>query len=207
MKDPRLCILFPFWERVLDELNIAIKIILPYRSPLEVYHSMHKRNGFSIEKSLVLWSKHVLFAEFYSRPHLRVFTTYEKLLIEPETLLNDVAKTLQISYPNPPETQREFLKSFLEEGLRHSTEAAQFDFTVPAFVENANRLFLSIAESGVDPIILTKEFDQALHEYTCIARFMLNSDLHTEITKKIDSALKSQRLGRRIEKVVKKFYQ
>jgi len=79
-KDPRVANLFPFWERVLKILDIGIKIIIPYRDPIEVALSLQKRNNFSIEKGLLLWAKRSLYAEYYSRNYKRVFINYDDLL-------------------------------------------------------------------------------------------------------------------------------
>ena len=204
IKDPRICILFPFWERVLNELEIAIKIILPYRSPLEVHHSMHKRNDFSMEKSLMLWTKHVLFAEYYSRNHPRVFTTYDTLLHDTKSLLSRVSDTLGIVYPNPIETRQEALNAFLEKGLRHTTETSELLFEVPLFVAEANRLFLAAAEGRGDIDAMLPEFDRARMEYACTSRYMFNADLEKEVGKRIQNALKAQRIGRRLENIFKR---
>ncbi|MCK9236797.1 MAG: PIN-like domain-containing protein [Thiopseudomonas sp.] len=80
IKDPRLCYLFPLYAEILTELNIDIKILLPYRNPLEVAMSLEKRNGFSLEKSVALWLNYFLYAEFYSRNHKRYFLRFDELL-------------------------------------------------------------------------------------------------------------------------------
>lgn len=56
IKDPRMCILFPLWETVLKDLGFRIKVIVVYRSPMEVALSLKARNDFVLEKSLLLWS-------------------------------------------------------------------------------------------------------------------------------------------------------
>lgn len=42
IKDPRICLLFPFWEEVCCELDIEVKVIIPYRNPVEVAASLKK---------------------------------------------------------------------------------------------------------------------------------------------------------------------
>lgn len=66
LKDPRLCVLLPFWEDIFAKLDIEIRPLLVFRNPIEVAHSLFYRNGFSITKSLLLWAKHVLYSEFYT---------------------------------------------------------------------------------------------------------------------------------------------
>lgn len=78
VKDPRMCILFPIWERAFKELNIKLKLIFAYRSPMEVALSMHKRDHFSIEKGLMLWSHFFFQAELLSRSHKRLVIEYSR---------------------------------------------------------------------------------------------------------------------------------
>ena len=44
IKDPRLAFLFPVYKQVLEDLDINIKIVLPYRNPIEVANSLRKRD-------------------------------------------------------------------------------------------------------------------------------------------------------------------
>ena len=53
-KDPRNCLTFPFWQGLLDRLRVVIVV----RNPLEVAHSLRKRNGFSPALGLALWHAH-----------------------------------------------------------------------------------------------------------------------------------------------------
>ncbi|MEE9328314.1 MAG: glycosyltransferase [Cocleimonas sp.] len=78
IKDPRICILFPIWEQALQELDINIRIIFAYRSPLEVAHSLLKRDEIPVEKGLMLWSHYFLQSEVYSRKYQRMIVEYDK---------------------------------------------------------------------------------------------------------------------------------
>ena len=73
IKDPRLCRLFPFWEKVLENLGIETNVVVPVRNPLEIAASLKDRNNYSLEKSVILWLIHLLEAEQYSRKRKRVF--------------------------------------------------------------------------------------------------------------------------------------
>jgi len=80
IKDPRLAFLFPIYKNVLEELNIDIKIILPYRNPIEVANSLQKRESMSLEKGMLLWAYHFLLAEKFSRGYKRVFVGFDDLM-------------------------------------------------------------------------------------------------------------------------------
>lgn len=60
VKDPRIAILLPLWEKVIKDLKIDVEYIWVYRNPFEVAESLRKRDGFSQEHSLLLWTYHNL---------------------------------------------------------------------------------------------------------------------------------------------------
>jgi hypothetical protein len=82
MKDPRATVLLPFWRAVLAELDIAARCVVPVRHPLAVAGSLARRNGFPVEKSVLLWSAYMLAAEAYTRDLPRAFVGYDALLAD-----------------------------------------------------------------------------------------------------------------------------
>jgi hypothetical protein len=55
-KDPRNCLLLPFWRSIIDPPDAAIFV---YRHPVEVAESIRARNGFPITHGLALWEHYV----------------------------------------------------------------------------------------------------------------------------------------------------
>jgi hypothetical protein len=55
-KDPRNCLLLPFWRSVIDPPDAAIFV---YRHPVEVAESIRARNGFTLTHGLALWERYV----------------------------------------------------------------------------------------------------------------------------------------------------
>lgn len=55
-KDPRLCVVLPFWQRVVDPPRAALFV---YRDPLEVAGSLAARNGLPELHGLALWERYV----------------------------------------------------------------------------------------------------------------------------------------------------
>ena len=51
-KDPRLCITYPAYLHILLR---RIPLVLALREPLAVATSLHARNGFSLNRGLVMW--------------------------------------------------------------------------------------------------------------------------------------------------------
>lgn len=80
MKDPRVTVLMPFWREVLQGLGVAVRCAIPVRHPLAVAGSLGRRNGFPAEKSVLLWTIHMVAAEAYSRDLPRAFVDYDRLL-------------------------------------------------------------------------------------------------------------------------------
>ncbi len=52
-KDPRLCLLLPYWLRLLDDPVAAVFV---WRSPAEVADSLHRRDASTRSHGLALWS-------------------------------------------------------------------------------------------------------------------------------------------------------
>jgi GT2 family glycosyltransferase len=52
IKDPRICLLLPWWRRALDDPFISVVVV---RDPNEVARSLAARNGFSLPLGMALW--------------------------------------------------------------------------------------------------------------------------------------------------------
>lgn len=100
LKDPRMCRLTPLWLSVLNDLNVDVKIIISFRHPLEVAESLKKRNGFLLEKSFLLWLRHVLEAERHTRHLPRCFVGYTQLLNDCQQVLRQITQQCDLQWPN-----------------------------------------------------------------------------------------------------------
>lgn len=136
VKDPRLCILFPFWEDIFTELGFKIKIVVPIRHPVEVAQSLMKRNKMPLEKGILLWMKYNLMAEYYSRKYKRIFIKFNDLLNNPEETIKRIGKALNIKFPKTYETVRNQIENFLDENLKHHTaELEVLPDYIPSYVK------------------------------------------------------------------------
>jgi len=138
IKDPRVCILFPIWEQALLELNINIKIIFAYRSPLEVALSLKTRDGFAIEKGLLLWSHYFMQAELFSRK-------FERLIIEYDVDFRNLAIFLErVSNFIGIELTEDILKqanNFYSPSLKnHKVELGNISDEIPSYLKELVRL-------------------------------------------------------------------
>ncbi len=150
IKDPRMCILMPFWEKILKDLNIEINYILIYRNSLEVAHSLKKRDNFNLEKGLLLWAKYVLFAEYYSRNYKRIFISYEELLKNPVKAVKKIDKNLNIFDQIPIEYSISSINRFLDNSLKHHNfqhfQLSDSYAILSEFIIKINKLYNSIID-------------------------------------------------------------
>jgi hypothetical protein len=84
----------PLWLEIFEELSITPYFIISIRNPLEIARSHERRDDFSLEKSLLIWMKHLLSAEYYSREYPRVFTRYDDLVANPQATLSNITHIL-----------------------------------------------------------------------------------------------------------------
>jgi hypothetical protein len=120
LKDPRVTVLLPFWRSVLDELEVRARCVIPVRHPLAVAGSLARRDGFSPEKSVLLWSAHMLAAEAYTRDLPRAFVSYDGLLADWRAEVGRMEAALGAPLPKlNPRAGRE-IDAFLTPELRHN---------------------------------------------------------------------------------------
>jgi len=120
LKDPRMCILLPLWQPLLEKIVKESYYFIIIRNPLEVIDSLIKRNGFSTGKSSLLWLKYLIEAEKGTRNTKRIFTTYEELLTDCKGLLKRAEKILDIKWPVSYVNATIAIDDFLDKRLRNN---------------------------------------------------------------------------------------
>lgn len=119
LKDPRVCRLLPLWLPVFSSMGLSPKFLFVVRSPDAVYKSLNKRDGFSRDKSFLLWANHYLEAEFHSRGYRRAFITFETIIDDPVKSFEYVERALGIHFPVSPASAKESVNAFLSRDLLH----------------------------------------------------------------------------------------
>jgi hypothetical protein len=119
IKDPRICRFVPFMSSILAELNISPVAFLPVRNPLEVAYSLKRRDGFALPKSLLLWLRHVLEAEYHSRHMPRYFLQHERLLIDWRYHMDRAAEKTGVMWPACSDRADVKIEQFLAMDLHH----------------------------------------------------------------------------------------
>jgi hypothetical protein len=90
-KDPRACLLLPYWRRRLPGPLTAVFV---WREPLEVARSLHTRDGMPLVDGLALWERYNREAAEGLAGVDTYVVRYEDVLADPEGTLGDVAAWL-----------------------------------------------------------------------------------------------------------------
>ncbi|MGP7997474.1 MAG: hypothetical protein ACLPKI_09160 [Streptosporangiaceae bacterium] len=116
-KDPRNCILLPFWRRVLGQDPV---VVLALRNLHDVCRSLNARNGFSLEWSLAMCERYLGQALRALDGMPVVVTRYEQLVDDPRAWIENTADALSalgVRVTRPPAAE---VAAFVRSDLRHS---------------------------------------------------------------------------------------
>lgn len=80
LKDPRISLLAPAWFELFERKGVAVRNVVSMRRPLAVAKSLQRRDGFALERGVLIWTSYMLAAESHSRGRPRLFVSYEQLL-------------------------------------------------------------------------------------------------------------------------------
>ncbi|MBU3014064.1 hypothetical protein KO488_04795 [Poseidonibacter lekithochrous] len=117
IKDPKICLLFPLWEEACSKQDINIKVILARKNPIEVAQSLKTKNNFSQEKSLLLWSKYFLNAEYLSRKYNRITIFFDDLIKKQDATIKEL---LSFTNFDIEDTTKKEIVQFLDKNIKHN---------------------------------------------------------------------------------------
>lgn len=117
-KDPRNCLLLPFWVKT---LGIRPVVVLVHRNPLEIWRSLARRDALSKPTAIALWERYTRQALVHASG-LPVFVlAYERLLHDPEERCGALRSFLIArGIPCDPADRRAEIQGFLAPELRHA---------------------------------------------------------------------------------------
>jgi hypothetical protein len=159
IKDPRACRFIPFLTSVLAAMNVSTVALLPFRNPLEVAFSLKRRDGFPLSKSLLLWLRHVLDAEFHSRTMPRHFISYDGLLTDWRKHVDGAREKLGIEWPVDRQIAEPVIDSFLTEDLHHErcdVGQVRSHPDVPHLVADTYDVLRALLDEGERPALLAR---------------------------------------------------
>jgi hypothetical protein len=120
-KDPRACLLVPFWRAALGGGVVAVVVT---RNPLEVADSLHRRHDVSLRFGVALWERYYRLVLDHTVGMRVLLCRYEDLITAPLHWSEQVSDFLRqagfevLSAPREDETA-----DFIDPSKRHSTHA------------------------------------------------------------------------------------
>ena len=122
LKEPRVCILLPFWLSVFQHAGFNVKVVCVVRDPVSVVRSLSKAQGLSLTHSGILFVNYWISVLNYIQDLPVAFVQYDEIFVNPAKSLRDVAQKLSLPYPKDFEERvHAFSSSFFDKKLRHST--------------------------------------------------------------------------------------
>ena len=155
VKDPRICRFAPLW---LESVAHPI-VLIPYRHPLEVALSLHKRNEMPIAVGLLLWLRHILDAERFSRDLPRAFISMSELIDDWRSCLTVVAEKTQLTCFSSTTQMSDEIDAFLERGLKHhniSNDEAKNHALLHGWILEAYNAVIGLAHGNDDKQYCTR---------------------------------------------------
>lgn len=116
-KDPRACLLLPFWRAVLaDDLVIVAGV----RNPVESARSLEARDGLPVQYGMALWERYQRSAMFGAGALPVFVVSFDALLADPNDTWDRLGEFLSArGQPVDLEAGRQEALAFLDRGQRH----------------------------------------------------------------------------------------
>jgi len=127
-KDPRTLRLLPFWQAVLQRLEVNERYLVVIRNPLSVAISLAHRQGMDTVTAHALWLVYMVpyLSSIAKRPFM--VADYDLVMEDPRRQLERIAQALQIPFNETTNAAIEqFASEFLDPNLRHS-HFGEYDF-------------------------------------------------------------------------------
>ena len=154
LKDPRICRLTSFWDRVLVDMNIEPRYLLTCRNPLEVAASLEARDRLNHNIGLLIWLRHVLDAEIDTRQKMRSFTNFSQVIENWGWVAEKVQTDLKVNLPRMAIGLAPEVEMFLSSDLRHHTQTTEkvvHDPMISAWIRDTYEIFNRWSLDGENP--------------------------------------------------------
>jgi hypothetical protein len=187
LKDPRLCRLADLWLEGMEGAGVKPLVLMMIRNPLEVVASLENRDLMAPGYGQLLWLRHMLDAEYFSRDHRRIVVRYDQLLQNWYGVIDRVKSGLGVALPrNSPAVHAE-VDVFLSWQQRHHEANLDAALNNPALSNWLRRTFsilLEWSEGGENKSdhteldTIRQEFDRS---YAAFARLLLTENLSGDV--------------------------
>jgi GT2 family glycosyltransferase/glycosyltransferase involved in cell wall biosynthesis len=137
VKEPRFCLLLPFW---LDLLESPV-IVHVQRSPIQIAQSLQRRNGFPLHVGLALWERYTFDALRYSKDTPGIVVQHQDVIADPVAVVKKMhhdLRELGVTGLRLPDARE--IRAFVEPALHRQ----RGDDTLQSQVMNEQQRSLSI---------------------------------------------------------------
>lgn len=119
-KDPRVCLLLPFWREVLGRGDgPPPRLVVALRDPTEVAGSLAARNGMALAYGLALWERYTRCLLTDLDGEDACFVPYERLLAEPEAVARELVAFCPAEALGDDPDRLAAVAAYLDGGHRH----------------------------------------------------------------------------------------
>jgi hypothetical protein len=122
-KDPRNCLLLPFWERLLGLEGTPLALV--YRHPLEVARSLEVRDGFPLPLGLALWETYTRACLSAAADRPVFVASYEGLVADSKAWCVDAMRFLADVGVDVGRADPAQAASSVDHAVRHATHVRQ----------------------------------------------------------------------------------
>ena len=116
IKDPRLCLVLPYWRAVAQRIDVPLRVCLVYRNPLDIAASLHQRN--ELPHLVGLGLTHAYWTQLLRDTEPSSFViNYDNFLDDPSATLKGIEGWL--IEPMNLKVAETFIDEFLDGGMQH----------------------------------------------------------------------------------------
>ncbi|SHN12531.1 hypothetical protein [Roseibium suaedae] len=175
VKDPRICRFADFFMTVMKDLGYDIRILLPFRNPLEVMRSLERRSRFwptthTRQDAALLWLIHVLEGEIATRHIPRSIISYDAVLRDWKQTVAKIGADAQIDFPLSAEDAEAEVGDFLKDSLKHNSQTSSEVGIDPVTRGWLNRTYKALLQLEETP-----ELAEALEALDTVRHELANS--------------------------------
>ena len=168
LKDPRICRFFPLYREILNDMGIAVRIVVPLRDPAAVTASLRARDGIPEAVGQLYWLRHMLDAEANTRGVQRAFVAYESLLADWRRAIAPLTSGLGVDWPRGPEQAAGDIQAFISPEHDHHPRPVSSPFG-GSEADWTSRCYSAVQRLGLDEPRAITELDELRAEFEPMA--------------------------------------
>lgn len=150
LKDPRVSILEPLWTEAIKRSGANLRCILIVRNPFEVADSLHRRDRFPVEKSLMLWLNYNIRSLKTACRERTAIITYSDLVTDSKEAVGAMQERLEL-----PGISLDRLSSLIDPSLYRSRKSDTWVEETP-IARLASQLYTLIESDKVSAEVVSE---------------------------------------------------